>query len=69
VNGLTLTFTRPEGLPDISYAAESSDGLGAWSPVPLEIIGTGAIETVRARDPLTTGDPSRRFIRLRFVRE
>lgn len=68
-NGLTLTFTRPAGLPEILYAAESSDGLGIWSPVPLEVIGTGAIETIRARDPLTEGDTGRRFIRLRFERE
>ena len=68
-NGLTLTFTRPADLPAISYAAESSDGLGTWTPVPLEVIATGDPETVRARDPLTSGNPGRRFIRLRFERE
>ena len=65
-NGLTLIFTRPENLPDVIYAAESSDELGNWSPVPLEVITPGDPETVRARDPLTTGDPSKRFLRLRF---
>ncbi len=29
--GLSLTFTRPANLPDLSYAAESSDGLGIWT--------------------------------------
>ena len=65
-SGLTLTFTRPANWPDVTYIAESSDGLGTWSPVPLEVLVTGAIETVQARDPLTTGDPTHRFLRLRF---
>ena len=67
--GLSITFTRPAGLSDVIYAAESSDGLGTWSEVPLEVLATGDIETVRACDPLTTGDPSRRFLRLRFERK
>ena len=67
--GLSLTFTRPAGLPGVSYSAQSSDGLGNWSPVPLQVITPGDPETVRARDSLATGDPSRRFLRLRFVRE
>ena len=68
-NGLSLTFTRPANLPDVSYFAESSDGLGVWSPVPLEVLVLGPTETVRATDPLTTGDPSRRFLRLRVERK
>ena len=69
-NGLSLTFTRPAGLAGITYAAESTDNLGSWTPVPLEVIGAeNEVETVRARDPLSAGDPSRRFIRLRFTRE
>ena len=69
-NGLTLIFTRPAGRAGVTYEAESSDGLGAWSPVPLQVIGTtGGVETVRARDPLASGDPARRFIRLRFTRQ
>lgn len=68
-NGLTLTFTRPAGLPDVTYHAESSDGLGSWTPVPLEVISTaGETETVQARDPLTSGDSAKRFMRLRFTR-
>ena len=67
-DGLSLTFTRPTNLPGLTYAAESSDGLGNWSPVPLEVLQTGTVETLRARDPFTTGDPTRRFLRLRFER-
>jgi hypothetical protein len=65
-NGLTLTFTRPAGLPDVTYFAETSEELQAWSPILLELIAPGDPETVRARDPLNTGDPSKRFMRLRF---
>lgn len=65
-NGLTLTFTRPAGLPDVTYFAESSEELGTWSPIPLEVTVPGDPETVRARDPLSAGDPSKRFMRLRF---
>ncbi len=66
-NGLSITFTRPANLPGVSYAAESSDDLGTWTPVPLEVLVPGAIETVRARDPLTE-NPLLRFLRLRFER-
>jgi predicted outer membrane lipoprotein len=68
-NGLALTFTRPANLSDVLYSAESSDALGNWAPVPLEVIVEGYPETLRARDPLTTGDPSKRFLRLRFESE
>ena len=68
-NGLSLTFTRPTGLPSVTYGAESSDNFGTWTPVPLELLSTGPIETLRARDPLTTGNPAQRFLRLRFGRQ
>lgn len=68
-NGFSLVFTRPAGLPGVTYAAESSEDLGAWSPVPLELLTPGTTETLRARDPLDTGDPFRRFLRLRFGRQ
>lgn len=67
-NGLTLTFIRPANLPDVTYDAEISDGLESWTGIPLEVIQPGDRETVRARDPLTSGDPAKRFIRLRFTR-
>ncbi len=65
-DGLSITFTRPAALPDVVYGAESSGDFTTWAPLTLEIIQTGDIETLRARDPLTTGDPTRRFLRLRF---
>ena len=65
-NGLTLTFNRPANLPGVSYFAESAEEFDSWLPIPLEVITPGDPETVRARDPLTTGDPSKRFLRLRF---
>ena len=69
LNGLSLTFTRPANLPDVEYYVESSDSLGTWSPIPLTVVIQGSIETVRATDPLTTGDPTRRFLRLRVERK
>lgn len=66
--GLTLIFTRPANLPGVSYEAESSGSFDIWSPIPLELLTPGATETLRARDPLDSGDTSRRFLRLRFSR-
>ena len=68
-DGFSLTFTRPAALPGISYFGESSETLGNWSPIPLEVIQPANPETVRVRDPLTSGNPSRRFLRLRFNRD
>lgn len=65
-NGLSLTFTRPVSLQGVSYGAESSGDLVTWTPVPLELLATGTTETLRARAPVGTGDPSRGFLRLRF---
>ncbi len=67
-NGLTLTFTRPKDLPDVIYGADSSESLeaGSWNSLPVQVITDGAMQTIRVRDPLTTGSPERRFIRLRF---
>ena len=67
-DGLTLTFTRPNNLPDVSYAAESSDDMINWSPVTIILVTDGPVQTMRAVDPLTSGDPARRFIRLKFTR-
>ncbi|MBE2285227.1 MAG: peptidylprolyl isomerase [Prosthecobacter sp.] len=63
-NGLTLEFTRPRNLPGVTYSAESTDSFGSWSPVTLEVIVDGPVQTVRARDSLSTGNPARRFMRL-----
>jgi hypothetical protein len=67
-NGLSIIFTRPEGLPNVTYSAESSEDLETWSPVLLEVLSSGPMETLRARDPLAEGDPAHRFLRLRFGR-
>jgi cyclophilin family peptidyl-prolyl cis-trans isomerase len=66
-NGLTLNFTRPKDLPNVSYAAEATDSLGSWNPITVELVSDGAVQTMRARDPLTSGNPNRRFIRLVFT--
>ncbi len=68
-NGLSLVFTRPARLPDVTYHAESSSDLGTWSPVAIDSQPNGDTETVLVRDPLNTGDSSRRFLRLRFERK
>jgi len=49
VNDPSITFTRPANLPDVSYFVESSDELGTWSPIPLEVITPGDLETVRGK--------------------
>ena len=66
--GLVLTFTRPRGLPDVLYAAESSDDMIHWNPCLLEMVADGPMQTMQATDPLTSGNPARRFISLRFTR-
>jgi hypothetical protein len=68
-DGLSFTFTRPANLPGISYEAESSEDVGNWRPVLLELVTPGTTETLRARDPLDTGDPGQRFLRLRISRQ
>ena len=66
-NGLTLTFTRPKDLPNVSCSAESTDSFGTWTPITLELVSDGPVQTWRARDTLATGNPNRRFIRLVFT--
>jgi hypothetical protein len=66
--GLVLTFERPGGLPDVQYAAVSSDDLIHWAPCLLEMVADGPVQTMRAIDPLTEGNPARRFISLRFTK-
>jgi cyclophilin family peptidyl-prolyl cis-trans isomerase len=67
-NGLTLTFTRPKDMPDVTYGAQSTDNLDGWDALTLEIVTDGPVQTLRARDPLTSGNPSRRIMRLIFDR-
>lgn len=67
-SGFSLTFTRPKALPDVIYAAEASDDLVTWYPLTLELVADGPVQTMRVRDDLSTGTPSRRFIRLKFTK-
>ena len=53
----------------VTYGAESSENLRDWTPVSLEVITSGTTETVRATDPLTTGNTALRYLRLRFIRQ
>jgi endonuclease/exonuclease/phosphatase family metal-dependent hydrolase len=67
--GFSITFTRPANLPGIQYAAEVSGDLTTWSPVPLELVTPGAVETLRARDPFGSAPFGFRCLRLRFERQ
>lgn len=65
-NGFSLTFTRPKDLPDVTYAAESSTDLVHWTPITITLITDGPTQIMRATDSLTSGDATRRFLRLKF---
>ena len=67
-DGLSVVFTRPASVTDVSHSAESSENLGIWTPIQLERLTPGTTETWRALDPLDSGNPALRFLRLRFVR-
>jgi len=67
-NGLTLTFTRPKDMPNVLYGAQSTDNFSGWNTLTLEVISDGPIQTLRVRDPLSSGNPSRRFLQLIFDR-
>jgi len=65
---LTLTFTRPKGLSDLTYSAESCATLSTWSPVSLQVISsTETTETLQAQVSRSEF-PGVRFLRLRFQR-
>jgi len=66
-DGFAILFTRPKGLPDVTYFAESSDDLILWNPLTIQVLIDAPTQTLRALDPLTTGDTSRRFLRLKFT--
>lgn len=63
---VSITFTRPKDLPDVIYSAESSIDMINWTPLPLTLVTDGPTQTMRVTDPLTSGDTSRRFLRLKF---
>ena len=66
--GFSLTFTRPANLPGVHYKAEISGNLSTWQVLPLEVLSTGAVETVRAREAFGATPSTPRFLRLRFER-
>jgi Subtilase family/MBG domain len=68
LDGLSFTFTRPANLPGITYEVESSEDMAVWRPALLELVTPGPTEALRARDPLDTGNPAQRFLRLRISR-
>ena len=68
-NGLSIIFTRPSNLPSVIYHAESSENFQTWTPLTLDLLVPGVIETLRARTPLGTGINAKSFIRLRFERQ
>jgi hypothetical protein len=68
VGGVSITFTRPKDLPDVTYSAESSTDLISWTPVTIMLVTDGLTQTMRATDPVTSGDLTKRFLRLRFSR-
>lgn len=67
--GLTVTFTRPQGLPGIIYGAQASSDLSRWSPIPLAMVSSGSVETMAATDPPPSNLMQSRFMRLTFKRE
>jgi hypothetical protein len=66
---LTLSFTRPIGLPGLTYTVECSSDLTAWEAVTaVEITPSADHETVVARDDQIVSGQTRRFLRLRVQR-
>ncbi len=65
--GQWLTFQRPKGLPDVVYQAVTSSDLNEWTPLPLEVLTDGPVQTVRVFNPAS---PNGRigFIQVRFTR-
>lgn len=70
---LTLTFTRPPGLPDITYLVEVSGDLQVWNSGAgfTQIVSSTLLdpqhEQVVVRDLTPISGAARRFIRLRVT--
>lgn len=65
----TLTYTRPRGLTDVSYAVEVSSDLSTWSRAPSDVVlvaqttsDTQETLTYRSARPVALGSPC--FLRL-----
>ncbi len=64
---LTLTFTRPKALPNMTYRGEVSGDLASWLSLDTpELLIDGDPQTFRFRDPVGTDASAQRFIRLRI---
>ena len=65
----TLTYTRPTGLIDVTYAVEASTDLSVWSRSPADVVLVSQVTaanletlTYRSAQPVAAG--GRRFLRL-----
>jgi hypothetical protein len=65
--GWQVTFSRPQGLPDVQYFAEASADLLVWTPLELEVVADGNPQTVRLRWPAAP-PAGPLFLRLRLER-
>lgn len=66
-NYLTLIFTRPTGITDVSYAVDASADLVVWDATPVQLRVTdndNGTETVVYRDADPIAGSERRFLRL-----
>lgn len=63
-----VQFERPKGLPDVEYAAESSDDLVTWTAAATEVARDGPVQTLRVAMPPAGGGAPQGFVRLRFTR-
>ncbi len=59
---LTLTYTRPQRVPGVTYTVETSDDLATWTPVADESVSSTA--TTETRRASITSPDSPRFLRL-----
>lgn len=65
----TLTYTRPSGLTDVTYAVESSTDLSSWSRSTADVVLVSSttaanLETLTYRTALALSPGDRRFLRL-----
>jgi hypothetical protein len=67
---LTLTFTQPRALTDVTYNVEVSSDLQTWQSGSSYVVRTdnGTTDTATYRDLTAVGDASRHYLRLSIVR-
>jgi hypothetical protein len=64
---LTLRFTRPAGREGVLYRVKVSSDLEDWQDIPHLSVEPGpeaGMESVTARDPVSTAGGGHRFMRL-----